>query len=284
MMHASLMMGAIAAAILLRLLLTQRCLKNSHWLAVLSLLVIPPLLLITTALAIVIMGPHGHMVTPLEGWLSYGTAWLFLTICAGLLVYLSWQARLSINHIRQYPQQLVQDIPSRILDADTVFSAQIGLWSSEMVMSQGLLDTLDSEHLAAVVAHEQAHDHYRDTFWFFWLGWLRQLSCWLPFTNVLWQELLLLREIRADDWATQSVDRLTLAEALVQVIAAPLSPVTVANFSCAAPSSRLSRRIDALLSEHDDYGFTLRWSLITYSCCAGIALGLVPLLSIPFHY
>lgn len=283
MMHASLMMVAIATAILLRLLLTQRCLKNSHWLAVLSLLIIPPLLLITTAVAIVTMGPYGHMVTPLEGWLSYGTAWIFLAISAGWLIYLSWQARISIKHIQKYPQQLVQDVSSRILDADTVFSAQIGLWSSEMVMSQGLLDTLDSNHLAAVVAHEQAHYYYRDTFWFFWLGWLRQLSSWLPYTDVLWQELLLLREIRADNWATQSVDRLTLAEALVQVIAAPLSPVTVANFSCTAPSSRLSRRIDALL-EDSDYGFTLRWSWVTYSCCAGIVLGLGPLLSIPFHY
>ncbi|MEM1239671.1 MAG: M56 family metallopeptidase [Cyanobacteria bacterium P01_H01_bin.26] len=283
MMHMSLMVGAIATAVLLRLTLTHRCLQDSHWLTVLSLLVVSPLLLITTAIAIVVMGPHGHVVSPLEGWFSYGTAWCFLAISGCLLANLGWQAYLSIVHIRQYPQLLVQNSPSRIIDEDTVFSAQMGLWSSELVLSQGLINTLDSEHLAAVIAHEQAHRYYRDTFWFFWLGWLRRLSSWLPYTEELWQELLLLREIRADNWAARSVDRLTLAESLVQVIAAPLSPVVLANFSCTVPSSRLSRRIDALLSP-TDYGFQPQWSLTTYGCCASIVLGLVPLCSIPFHY
>ncbi|ESA32913.1 peptidase m56 1 [Leptolyngbya sp. Heron Island J] len=285
MMHASLMASAIAIAVLLRLTLTHRCLQNAHWLAVLCLLVISPLLLLTTATAIVIMGPYGHVVGPLEGWFSYGIAWLFLLYSLGLLGYLSWQAHRSIAYIQHYPQQIVQGTLSRIMDESTVFSAQMGLWSSELVISQGLLDTLDQEHLTAVIAHEQAHQYYHDTFWFFWLGWLRRLTSWLPYTDKLWQELLLLREIRADNWATRSVDRLTLAESLVQVIAAPLSPLTVANFSCTAPSSRLSRRIDALLLDDDhDYGFQPRWSLITYGCIIGLVLGLIPLGSIPFHH
>ncbi len=283
MMHVSLMVVAIATAILLRLALTHRCLQNAHWLAVLSLLLISPLLLLTTAVAIVIMGPHGHVVGPLEGWFSYGIAWLFLLYSIGLLSYLGWQAHLSIAHIQQYPQQIVQGTLSRVMNQQTAFSAQIGLWSSELVISQGLIDTLDNHHLAAVIAHEQAHHYYHDTFWFFWLGWLRRLTNWLPYTEELWQELLLLREIRADNWATRSVDRLTLAESLVQVIAAPLSPITLANFSCAAPSSRLSRRIDALLSDHD-YGFQTQWSLITYGCITGLILALIPLGSIPFHH
>lgn len=286
MMHVSLMMGAIATAILLRLIFTHRCLHTSHWLAVLSILIVPPLLLITTAVAIIIMGPHGHVVSPLEGWFSYGMAWSFLVISLGWLAYLRLQAHFSIIQIQQYPQQWVQGTRSRILDDEIAFSAQIGLWSSEMVVSRGLLNTLDNEHLMAVIAHEKAHHYYRDTFWFFWLGWLRRISGWLPYTDALWQELLLLREIRADNWATHSVERLTLAESLVQVIAAPLSPVTAANFSCNAPSSRLSRRIDALLAEETaDYGFQPQWSsLITYGCCASLALGLMPLFSIPFHY
>ena len=284
MMHVSLMGSAIATAILLRLIYTHRCLQNANWLAVLSLLIVSPLLLLTTAVAIVIMGPHGHVVSPLEGWFSYGIAWLFLLSSLGLLGYLAWQAHASITHIRQYPQRTVQGTLSRVMDQDTAFSAQIGLWSSELVISQGLIDTLDSEHLAAVLAHESAHYHYRDTFWFFWLGWLKRLTWWLPYTDKLWQELLLLREIRADNWATRSVDSLTLAESLVQVIAAPLSPITVANFSCTAPSSRLSRRIDALLSDQHDYGFQPQWSLMTYGCITGLIIGLFPLCSIPFHH
>ena len=283
MMHVSLMGCAIATAILLRLVLTGRCLHNAHWITVLSLFLISPILLLTTAVAIIIMGPHGRVVSPLEGWMSYTTAWLFLLVSLGILIYLGWLAHKSIAQIRQYPQQMVQDTASRVMDEDTAFSAQIGLWSSELVISQGLIDTLDSEHLAAVIAHEKAHYHYRDTFWFFWLGWLRRITCWLPYTDELWQELLLLREIRADDWATHSVDRLTLAESLVQVIAAPLSPITVANFSCTVPSSRLSRRIDALLSDHD-YGFEPQWSFATYGCLIGLVVGLLPLCSIPFHH
>ncbi|MEM9266091.1 MAG: M56 family metallopeptidase [Cyanobacteria bacterium P01_F01_bin.13] len=283
MMHAGLMMAAIAMALLLRLLLAPRCLQNAHWLAILSLLTVPPLLLLTTALAIIIMGPHGQLVNPLEGWCSYGVAWGFLSMSGALLGYLGWHAHQSIQHIQQYPQKLVQGIPTRVLMEDAAFCAQIGLWSSELIISQGLLDTLDSEHLTAVIAHENAHRYYRDTFWFFWLGWLRRLSQWLPYSYELWQELLLLREIRADSWATRSVERLTLAESLVQVIAAPLAPITLANFSCPASSSRLSRRIDALLSDYD-YGFQPTWSPMTYGCIVGLALGLFPLCSIPFHY
>ncbi|MBT9316537.1 M56 family metallopeptidase [Leptothoe spongobia] len=284
MMHASLMVGAISTALLLRVVFAHRCLQNAHWLAVLSLLIVSPLLLLTTAVAIIVMGPHGHMVSPIEGWISYGAAWSFITASLGLLVYLGWQAQASITHVQQYPQKLVQNTSSRVIDQGTVFSAQIGLWSSELVISQGLINTLDSEHLAAVIAHENAHAYYRDTFWFFWLGWLQRLSRWLPYTDDLWQELLLLREIRADNWATHSVDRITLAESLVQVIAAPLAPIAVANFSCIAPSSRLSRRIDALLSDQQDYGFQPQWSLMTYGCLASLVLGLFPLCSIPFHY
>lgn len=283
MMHTSLMVGAIATAILLRLAFTHRCLENAQWLAVLSLLIVSPLLLLTTAVAIIIMGPHGHMVSPIEGWVSYGTAWLFITASLCLLVHLGWQAHVSIQRIQQYPEQSVQDTDSRIMDADTAFSAQIGLWSSQLVLSQGLIDSLDDSHLAAVIAHENAHSYYRDTFWFFWLGWLRRLTTWLPYTDELWQELLLLREIRADNWATRSVDPITLAESLVQVIAAPLSPITTANFSCTVPKSRLSRRIDALL-DHHDYGFQPRWSAMTYGYIARLGLGLFPLCSIPFHY
>ncbi|MBX2862557.1 MAG: M56 family metallopeptidase [Leptolyngbyaceae cyanobacterium MAG.088] len=285
MMHVSLMAGAIAIAILLRLVFTHRCLENAQWLAVLSLLIVSPLLLLTTAVAIVIMGPHGHMVNPMEGWLSYATAWLFLGISCGLLAYLGWQAHISIKAIQQYPQTLVQNTPSRIMSEDSAFSAQIGLWSSELVLSQGLINSLDSDHLAAVIAHEQAHSYYHDTFLFFWLGWLRRLTAWLPYTDDLWQELLLLREIRADHWATRSVDPIMLAESLVQVIAAPLSPITTVNFSCTAPKSRLSRRIDALLDQqHHDYGFQPQWSAMTYGYIARLVFGIFPLCSIPFHY
>ena len=169
----------------------------------------------------------------------------------------------------------------RVLATPTVFSAQVGLWSSELVISQGLLAQLNDEHLAAVLAHESGHKHYRDTFWFFWLGGLRRLTAWLPYSEALWQELLLLREVRADLWAARSVDTLVLAESLMSVITAPLMPLesVCPGFSCAAPRSRLAQRIDALLEVPTADGFdlnALQWS--------AMGLALLPLLTIPFHY
>ncbi len=45
---------------------------------------------------------------------------------------------------------------------------------------------------------------HRDTFWFFWLGWLGRIVPFLPNTEILWQELLTLREIRAAPWAKKT--------------------------------------------------------------------------------
>ena len=94
-----------------------------------------------------------------------------------------------------------------------------------------MLDALDRPHLDAVLAHEQAHVYYRDTFWFFWLGWIRSFTIWLPNTEAVWQELLLLRELRADRQATEQVDFLLLAESLLIVAQNPLlaSPAISAN-------------------------------------------------------
>ena len=172
------------------------------------------------------------------------------------------------------------------MDVSAVFSAQVGLWSSQLIVSRGLLAHLDSEHLAAVLAHEAGHQHYRDTFWFFWLGGLRRLTCWLPYSENLWQDLLLLREIRADRWAARSVDTLVLAESLMSVITAPLAPESVcAGFSCAAPRSRLAQRIDALL-EIDSTAATSSvgsFKVMPWQWVA-ISFTLAPLLTIPFHY
>ena len=259
---------------------------QTRWHRALIAFVVPPLLLLTTAIAIVSMGTAtGYH--PLEGQLSYGLSVSF--VAAGLFVWawLGWTAlktQLAVSRISARAIENSQHIrlaTGRVLDVSAVFSAQVGLWSSDLVVSQGLIDHLDDEHLAAVLAHESGHAHYRDTFWFFWLGGLRRLTAWLPCSEALWQELLLLREIRADRWAARSVDTLVLAESLMSVITAPLMPseAVCAGFSCAAPRSRLEQRIDALLEAPVTEGFDLnarQWS--------AIALSLMPLLTIPFHY
>jgi Zn-dependent protease with chaperone function len=96
-------------------------------------------------------------------------------------------------------------------------AAQVGLWRSALLVSQGWLDQLTLAEQQAMLAHEQAHADYHDPFWFFWLGSIRRFSLWLPHTEGLWKELLLLREIRADQQAARTSDPLLLAELLVKL-------------------------------------------------------------------
>ncbi|MBH8577598.1 M56 family metallopeptidase [Nostocaceae cyanobacterium CENA369] len=246
----------------------------------LLLFLLPPLLLLTTTFAVFCMGPHGHiMVWGWEGWVSYGLAISFLGFAGVLWLKLVWEGNRMLKQIRTYPIIYVYGTPARLLNVPVVYCALVGFWKPELIISQGLLDTLDSVHLKAVLAHEDGHRHYHDTCWFFFLGWLRQLTSWLPHTESLWQELLLLREIRADYWAARQVDSLLLAEALLLVVNTPV--LLESNF-CAAFAQHIStnhvtQRIDALLQEPNSMGTPKPWSWVW------LILVLVPLLVIPFH-
>ena len=255
----------------------------------LSFFLIPPLLLVMTAVAIVVMGPHGHMVNWWEGWLCYGLAWGFIVALSWTLIGLFRETHRAQQQAQRHPSQLMDDagpsVVAHVIASEAVFSAQVGLWQPTLVMSQGLLNHLSTAHRQAVLPHEAAHVHYRDTFWFFWLAGLRRLTRWLPYSDTLWQELLLLRELRADSWATQFVARLVLAEALVEAIAAPMTADSCAALSCAVPS-RLSRRIDALLDEDVTAPAPLGTSLLQWTPLrwTELSFSLAPLLTIPFHH
>ncbi len=251
-----------------------------RWQRTMTLFLLPPLLVITSAIAIVWMGPHGQMVWDWEGWISYGIAASFIGFAIVQLLYLAWKGHQTLQQVRAQPITQRNDQTIRVLDSSTLYSAQIGFWKPELVMSQGLLDTLSISHFEAVLAHEQAHYHYRDTFCFFWFGWVRHLTTWLPQTEEIWQELLLLRELRADRWASTRMDSLLLAEALLLVIEqSSFFPETVcAAFNNMVAPNHLAQRIEALLDEaeptHEDSlgaWFWLLWAAL-------------PLLAIPFHH
>lgn len=290
MMHWHMIEIAVVVAVLGRLLYRQisvsRC-WQTRWHLALTAFVVPPLLLVATAVSILVMGVGG-MPHSWEGPLSYGLSLAFVLGASMLWLHLSWLTRNTLREVQRSPKAFIETPQvcsvGRVMDVATVFSAQVGVWSSELVVSRGLLEHLDEEHLEAVLAHEMGHAHYQDTFWFFWLGGLRRLTVWLPFTEMLWQELLLLREMRADSWAVRKVDSLVLAESLLSVITAPLMATesVCAGFSCAAPRSRLAQRIDALLVDDAVNGLVntqwMLWQKIA------IALALSPLLTIPFHH
>lgn len=260
---------------------------SSRWTRTLTAFVVPPLLLLTTAIAIVAMGFNS--AHRLDGWLSYLFALSFILSALGLWAHLGWLSFKMQRAATCYPTHTVQTAQgtatSRLIDSESVYCAQVGLWSSELILSKGLLTCLDEEHLHAVIAHEAGHAHYRDTFWFLWLGGLRRLTSWLPYTEALWQELMLLREIRADRWAARSVDALVLAESLLSVIQAPLiaAEAVCPGFSWPTPQSRLNQRVDALLAE-DTQSVDTRLVNILPEHWLAISLSLTPLLTIPFHY
>lgn len=239
-----------------------------------------PLLLLMTAIAVIWMGPQGQMVWGWEGWWSYILAAGFISIASLLSLKLIYEGWVSVQKIHAYPQCLIQNNWAYYLDHPLPYAAQVGFWHSDLVITNGLIDTLSSEQLTAVLVHEQAHQHYRDTFWFFWWGWLRRLTAWLPDSSELWQELLLLRELRADQRAAQQVDPLVLAESLLLMVNP--DPADFAESICAAMHTsthhRLTERIDALLSPSEKVILSYQW---TWS---SLLLAALPLATIPFHY
>jgi Zn-dependent protease with chaperone function len=279
-MHLFMILTALSLAWLLRCHWTKPTGNwASRWQQTLLCFLLSPLLLLITAIAVLLMGPQGQMIGLHTDGYSYclvvGTVGLAIG-CGLKLAVEGWQ---SLRAIRTYPQIDLDGKPARLLDSPTPYSAQIGFWQPELVVSQGLLETLDPEYLQAVLIHEQAHHYYRDTFWFFWLGWLRRLTAWLPNTEALWQELLILRELRADRWAAERVDALLLAESLLMVVSAPmmLSESFSAAFSRTTPPNRLQERIEALLDEPESPISSSWW---TWSW---VLFALLPLVAVPFH-
>ncbi|WP_107668168.1 M56 family metallopeptidase [Cyanothece sp. BG0011] len=282
-MHLMMIITALGLAVGIRLSSPLWSYKMSRWQRSLITFMVPPLLLLMTAIAVICMGYHGEMLGFQASRFSYLLTIVFLgfSVIRGLeITYRGW---LSIQKIKSYPQTTINHNPARIIDLTLPYSAQVGFWNSELIISNGLLETLDHDHLKAVIAHEKAHAHYHDTFWFFWLGWLKRISFWLPQTNELWQDLLLLREIRADQKAAQTVDPLTLAESLL-IIAQEIKKIVTsdglgvleAGFNDVEMNNRLEERIDALFNESDYFRFeAIDWHYIL--------LILLPLVSIPFH-
>ena len=279
-MHLVMMMIALAIALLLRTIkIKPERTWSRRWQNGLFYFLFPPLLLLTTAISVASMGFQGEMLGIQASWLSYLLSMAFLLLAGFWLLKLAYQGYQSSQKVRNYNRQLVLGKTARILEIDFPYSAQIGFWQSELVISQGLLKSLDSEHLQAVLAHEQAHVFYRDTFWFFWLGWLRHVTAWLPNTNNLWEELLLLRELRADRKAAEQIDSLVLAESLLKVVQNTRLDVAVfcANFSCTVPKTRLEERIDFILEDTSLVSASVWWYW------SWTLFLLIPLLTIPFH-
>ncbi len=294
MIHLLMLLGSLGVAVGWR---WQVQTQTRCWGQTLAAFVLPPLLVLTTALALVVMGPSGAMGGHWLGHLVHQLAWGLLVGAALLALrqailggWSDWQARRQELAVLSGPTG--DPVRVRILDSEGLFAAQVGGWDPQLVVTSGLLQRLTPEQLQAVLAHEEAHRLYRDTFWFLGLGWIRLCSSGLPQTGSLWQDLITLRELRADRWAAQRVDPLVLAESLLRVSGdglvdqqTQLAMVGMADRGQAqAERQRLSDRIEALLAESfgadpspTSVGVESLWPWI-------LPLISLPLLAIPFHF
>jgi Zn-dependent protease with chaperone function len=287
-MHGLLLAVALSSALIVRHLYRSQDLQkqnisswNQRWINAMFTFILPPLLLMTSAIALVWMGPRGMGISAFEGWGSYGSAIVFLLVSVTIGYRQFTQAHQELQQLRQYPTSSLMDsqIVVRTLPLDLPFIAQIGFWNPEIILSQGILEQLTPEQLQAVLAHEKAHATYHDTFWFFSFGWLRRLTFWLPKTDCLWQELLLLRELRADRVAAQTTDPLVLAEALVTLVRSPMVQSDwSATLNPNLVDDRFSERIEAIL-EAEPLSPIPGWQMT-----AIVLAGLLPLITIPFHH
>jgi Zn-dependent protease with chaperone function len=249
-----------------------------RWQKALFLFLFPPLLLLMTAIAIFWMGVGGQMVGFWDGWLSYLIAASFLITALLTLIKISQEANYILKQTRSYPIKKIAKKNVRIINSPTLIAALVGLWKPELVISTGLLETLPKTHIEAVIAHEQAHYEYRDSFTFFFLGWVRNFTNFLPKTQLLWEELLILRELRADAKAAQKIDKLILAEALLLTSQTMQKQPEIASIiGIITTGNRLHERIESLLAE------TLPMTQEHKTLWLTLIPASLPLLIVPFH-
>ncbi|WP_008309893.1 Zn-dependent protease with chaperone function [Leptolyngbya sp. PCC 6406] len=229
---------------------------QGRWQSALSTFCLPPLMVILAAGVVLMMGHHGTMmgwsVSPMGCWLSGG----ILGSLGAIVCYSLGQALATELWLRQHS---IVALPhgglARCIDIDLPVVAVVGLYPTTLVVSRGWLTQFTPTEQQAMLAHEQAHIHYGDPMWFMGLSILRQFSGWLPQTQALWEELLLLREMRADHRAAASSDPLLLAELLVslcrQIVLATQKGIPLLEpylaFDESLTPSRLEQRVNALL-------------------------------------
>ncbi|WOD39637.1 M56 family peptidase [Nodosilinea sp. E11] len=229
---------------------------QARWQSALVAFCLPPLMVMLAAGAVISMGHHGTMmgwlVSPMGCWVSWGIlGWL-----GGIGVYSLGRVIQTEWRLRQYATvALPTGGQARCLAIDLPVAAQVGLWHSSLLVSRGWLEQLTVAEQQAMLAHEQAHADYRDPLCFLGLSIVRRFAIGLPNTSTLWEELLLLREMRADRRAAETSDPLLLAELLVKLSrqmtlatqrdAPDLEPCL--GFNEVLTLSRLEQRVQALL-------------------------------------
>ncbi|NMF83089.1 M56 family peptidase [Nodosilinea sp. P-1105] len=255
---------------------------QARWQSALAAFCLPPLMVVLAAGTVLYMGHHGTMmgwsVSPMGCWASRG----ILGLLGGVGIYALGQAVKTEWWLQQQPMvSLPTGGQARCLDIDLPVAALVGVTSSSLLVSRGWLEQLTLAEQQAMVAHEQAHGDCGDPLWFLGLGIIHRFASWWPNNQALWEELLLLREIRADQRAAITHDPLLLAELLVSLCrqmallnqGSPADLAPYLGFNESLCPSRLEQRVNALLDpEVTAAPSTLRLSPLPWLIAASLPL------------
>lgn len=239
----------------------------------------PPLILLMTCVVIIFMGYQGEMWGIKASKFSYYLSISFFIYAILKLTNNIYSHFKTWSILQKCTDHQIKSHKYKLLKSNVPYAAEIGFWHSQLVLSQGLIDLLSQEHLMAVIAHETAHRNYKDPFVFFWLFYLKKLGFCLPNNDNLWENLVLLRELRADQTAAKKVDYLLIAESLLQVTSSIMTHKNQVNneLECAFYDNRLQIRIENLMEKKED--------LVTnnYVEIIWLLLIFIPWLFFPFH-
>lgn len=99
-----------------------------------------------------------------------GLSSLVVLVLLGVLFWAIHQGQRRLRLLRAFARSSGKGYST--LDSEDVLVCCVGLWRSQILVSRGLLEQLDSDELEVVLAHERAHALRLDNMRAFLLGWL----------------------------------------------------------------------------------------------------------------
>jgi hypothetical protein len=131
----------------------------------------------------------------------------------------------------------------------------VGARRSRILISEDLIDALDEDELAAILAHEVSHIDARDVQVVFTAGLLRDMIAWNPLAHLAYRKLTSDREMEADRRAAALTSNpLSVASGLLKMYELMKSRRFCGSRAALAflrPGGRIARRVTHLLDVAD---------------------------------
>ncbi|MFJ2030574.1 M56 family metallopeptidase [Streptosporangium sp. NPDC087985] len=136
---------------------------------------------------------------------------------------------------------------------------------SQVVVSAGTLKLLSSEELTAVLAHETAHVRERHDLVLLPFAALRRALPWSRLIATVQDEVSLLVEMAADDYARRYCSPRHLATALLRFGTAGSVPTPNGALGAAGSSSAVMARVERLITPGPDLSRRIRYGIVAFS-------------------